>query len=80
MEFPLTLAVLPVFYLRLRNDTYALPVSSIENLIDLRRTAFIAWRSRHLSRFRHPDGPIVDLGAILQNNPLRIGAKASKAC
>ena len=28
MEFPLTMAVLPVLYLRLREDTYALPISS----------------------------------------------------
>jgi len=77
MEFPLTLAVLPVLYLRLRKDIYALPISAIDSLTDL--------ESNRVHRLGNRvtycvDGtntvPLVDLGAILQNKPLRMGAES----
>ena len=77
MEFPLTLAVLPVLYLRLRQDVYALPISSIDSLTDLEgdrvhrlgnRVTYCVDGTRTV--------PLVDLGAILQNKPLRIGAES----
>ncbi|MHB1644579.1 MAG: chemotaxis protein CheA [Acidithiobacillus sp.] len=35
MEFPLTMAVLPVLYIRLRDETYALPISAVDSLMDI---------------------------------------------
>lgn len=77
MEFPLTLAVLPVLYLRVRQDTYALPISAIDSLIDIEesRVHRIAGRATY-----RVDGtqtvPLVDLGTVLQNRPLEIGAES----
>ena len=77
MEFPLTLAVLPVLYLRLRQDIYALPISSIDSLTDLEVDRVHRLGNRVTYRV---DGtrtvPLVDLGAILQNKPLRMGAES----
>lgn len=77
MEFPLTLAVLPVLYLRLRRDIYALPVSAIDSLTDME-----AHRIHRLAgqvTYRVDDTqivPLVDLGAILQDKPMRMGAES----
>ncbi len=74
MEFPLTLAVLPVLYLRVRQDVYALPVSAIDCLMDLEdhRVHRLAGRLTY-----RVDGsntvPMVDLGAVLQSRPMRLG-------
>ena len=71
MEFPLTLAVLPVLYLRVRQEVYALPISAIDSLADLEehRIHRLAGRVTY-----SVDGtrtvPVVDLGAILQRRPL----------
>ena len=77
MEFPLTLAVLPVLYLRLRQDTYALPISSIDSLTDLEESR-VHWLDGHATY--RLDGthtiPLVDLGDILQGNPLRMGSES----
>lgn len=79
MEFPLTLAVLPVLYLRVRQDVYALPISAIDSLTDLEehRVHRLAGRVNYCV-----DGsrtaPVVDLGAILQNRPLRLGAESAE--
>ena len=74
MEFPLTLAVLPVLYLRVRQDVYALPISAIDSLTDLEESRVHRFAGRMTYRV---DGsntvPVVDLGAILQNRPLRLG-------
>jgi two-component system chemotaxis sensor kinase CheA len=71
MEFPLTLAVLPVLYLRVRQDVYALPISAIDSLTDLEEQRIHRFSGRVTYRV---DGtrtaPVVDLGAILQNRPL----------
>ncbi len=76
MEFPLTLAVLPVLYLRLRQDVYALPVSSINSLTDIEDHRVHRLGGRVTYRV---DGtqtvPLVDLGAILQNKPIRMGTE-----
>ena len=77
MEFPLTLAVLPVLYLRLREEIYALPVSSIDSLTDLEESRVHCLAGRMTYRV---DGthtvPLVDLGAILQRRPLRLGKES----
>ncbi len=77
MEFPLTMAVLPVLYLRLRQDTYALPIASIDSLIDLEENRVHRLAGNVTYRV---DGtqtvPLVDLGAILQKRPLRVGSES----
>jgi two-component system, chemotaxis family, sensor kinase CheA len=77
MEFPLTLAVLPVLYLRLRQDIYALPISSIDSLTDVEDHRVHRLGARVTYRV---DGtqtvPLVDLGAVLQDKPLRMGAES----
>ncbi len=79
MEFPLTLAVLPVLYLRVRQDVYALPISAIDSLIDLdeRRVHRLGGRVTY-----RVDGTntvrVVDLGAILQERPLRLGSESAE--
>ena len=76
MEFPLTLAVLPVLYLRVRHDTYALPVSSIDSLADLEEHRVHRLGGRVSYRVDSTQTvPLVDLGAILQNKALRLGAE-----
>jgi len=76
MEFPLTLAVLPVLYLRVRQDVYAMPISAIDSLtnIEEHRVHRLAGRISY-----RVDGtqtvPLIDLGAILQNRPLRLGTE-----
>ncbi len=77
MEFPLSLAVLPVLYLRVRQDIYALPISAIDSLTDLEEDRVHRLAGRVTYRV---DGtqtvPLVDLGAILQDRPLRMGAES----
>jgi two-component system chemotaxis sensor kinase CheA len=77
MEFPLTLAVLPVLYLRLRRDIYAMPVSSIESLIDVSESRMHSLNGRTVYRI---DGaqvtPVVDLGALLHHKPLALRSES----
>jgi two-component system chemotaxis sensor kinase CheA len=77
MEFPLTLAVLPVLYLRLRRDVYAMPVSAIESLIDVSETRMHRLNGRTVYRI---DGaqvtPVVDLGALLHHKPLALRSES----
>ncbi len=77
MEFPLTLAVLPVLYLRIRQDVYALPISAIDGLTGLeeRRVHRLAGRVNYTVDGSHTV-PMVDLGAVLQNRPLRLGSES----
>ncbi len=76
MEFPLTMAVLPVLYLRLRREIYALPVSSIESLLDIQENRIHRMSGRSVYRV---DGteviPMVDLGRLLHDRPLRLGSE-----
>ncbi len=77
MEFPLTLAVLPVLYLRLRLDIYAMPVSAIEGLIDINESRIHSLKGRTVYR---TDGtrvtPMLDLGAMLHRLPLALGSES----
>ncbi|APZ43012.1 chemotaxis protein CheA [Acidihalobacter ferrooxydans] len=76
MEFPLSLAVLPVLYAKLRRDTYALPISAIDSLLDIEPQRMNRIRSRVLYRVSDQDVlPVIDLGEILQQRPLRLGAE-----
>jgi two-component system chemotaxis sensor kinase CheA len=77
MEFPLTLAILPVLYVRLRRSNYALPISAIESLLEVEEERIHRMQGR--SVYRLDDGqilPIVDLGALLHQRPLRLGSEA----
>jgi two-component system chemotaxis sensor kinase CheA len=79
MEFPLTLAVLPVLYLRVRQEIYALPISAIESLTDLEEHRVHRLAGRVTYRVDGTETvPVVDLGAILQNRPLRLGAESAE--
>jgi len=77
MEFPLTLAVLPVLYLRVRQDIYALPISTIDSLTDLEDDRVHRLSGRVTYRVSGTQTvPLVDLGAILQERPFRLGAES----
>ena len=77
MEFPLTLAVLPVLYLRVRQDIYALPISAIDSLTDLEDHRVHRLAGRVTYRVTGTQTvPLVDLGAILQDRPFRLGAES----
>jgi two-component system chemotaxis sensor kinase CheA len=77
MEFPLTLAVLPVLYLRVRQEIYALPISAIDSLTDLEEHRVHRLAGRVSYRVDETQTvPLVDLGAVLQNRPLRLGAES----
>jgi two-component system chemotaxis sensor kinase CheA len=77
MEFPLTLAVLPVLYLRVRQDIYALPISAIDSLTDLEDHRVHRLAGRVTYRVNGTQTvPLVDLGAILQDRPFRLGAES----
>lgn len=77
MEFPLTLAVLPVLYLRVRQDIYALPISAIDSLTDLEDHRVHRLAGRVTYRVSGTQTvPLVDLGGILQDRPFRLGAES----
>lgn len=77
MEFPLTLAVLPVLYLRVRKDIYALPISTIDSLTDIESDRVHCLSGRVSYRVSGTQTvPMVDLGAILQGSPFRLGAES----
>ena len=79
MEFPLTLAVLPVLYLRVRQQIYALPIPAIDSLTDLEehRVHHLSGQSTYSVDGTHMV-PMVDLGEILQNRPLRLGVESAE--
>jgi len=77
MEFPLTLAVLPVLYLRVRQDVYALPISAIDSLTDLEEHRVHRLAGRVTYRVNGTQTvPVADLGEILQDRPLRLGRES----
>ena len=77
MEFPLTLAVLPVLYLRVRQDVYALPISAIDGLTDIEEHRVHRFAGRATYRVNGMQTvPVADLGAILQDRPLRLGRES----
>ena len=71
LELPLTMAVLPVLYFRLRRETYALPVAAIENLLAIDPEHVHSISGRLMVQV---DGnrvvPYIDLGHLLQNRPI----------
>lgn len=71
LELPLTMAVLPVLYFRLRRETYALPVAAIENLLAIDPAQVHAISGRLMAQV---DGgrvvPYIDLGLLLQDRPI----------
>jgi two-component system chemotaxis sensor kinase CheA len=76
MEFPLTLAVLPVLYLRLRREIYALPISAVESLLEVEAARVHQIQGRSLYRVGGEQiVPMIDLGAALYNKPLRLGSE-----
>ena len=76
MEFPLTMAVLPVLYLRVREQVYALPISCIESLTDVEEYRIHRLAGRVSYRV---DGtqtvPVIDLGELLENRSLKLGTE-----
>ncbi len=77
MEFPLTLAVLPVLYLRIRQEIYALPISAIESLTDLEEHRVHRLGGSVTYRVDGTETvPVVDLGTVLQHRPLRLGMES----
>lgn len=73
LELPLTMAVLPVLYFRLRRETYALPVAAIENLLAIDPEQVHSISGRLMVQV---DGnrvvPYIDLGQLLQNRPIEL--------
>ena len=71
LELPLTMAVLPVLYFRLRRETYALPVAAIENLLAIDPEHVHSISGRLMVQI---DGnrvaPYIDLGLLLQGRPI----------
>lgn len=71
LELPLTMAVLPVLYFSLRRETYALPVSAIENLLAIDPEHVHSISGRLMVQV---DGnrvvPYIDLGQLLQDRPI----------
>lgn len=71
MEFPLTMAVLPVLYLRVRRDLYAMPVSAIDGLVDIAVPRIHRANGRAVYQVEDDKVvPIIDVGHLLQNMPL----------
>ncbi len=71
LELPLTLAVLPVLYFRLRRETYALPVAAIENLVAIDPERVHSISGRLMAQVGDDRVvPYIDLGTLLQNRPI----------
>ncbi|CUA96638.1 chemotaxis protein CheA [Thiomonas bhubaneswarensis] len=79
LELPLTMAVLPVLYFRLRRETYALPVAAIENLLAIDPAQVHSISGRLMVQV---DGsrvvPYIDLGHLLQNRPIDLNKDQSE--
>ena len=74
LELPLTLAVLPVLYFRLRRETYALPVAVIDNLMEINAEQVHTISGRPMAHVgANSIVPYIDLGLHLQGVPLRLG-------
>ena len=79
LELPLTMAVLPVLYFRLRRETYALPVAAIENLLAIDPAQVHSISGRLMVQV---DGnrvvPYIDLGLLLQDRPIDLNKEPSE--
>ncbi|OCX69830.1 chemotaxis protein CheA [Acidithiobacillus thiooxidans] len=74
MEFPLTLAVLPVLYLRLRREIYAVPISAVESLLDVDPAHIHQTQGQTIYQVGNQQVvPLLDLGTILHGEPLHLG-------
>ena len=79
LELPLTLAVLPVLYFRLRRETYALPVAAIENLIEIDPPCLHTISGKPMYQVgRDRVVPYVDLGNVLQSSPISTAHESSE--
>lgn len=71
LELPLTLAVLPVLYFRLRRETYALPVTAIENLVAIDPAQVHSISGRLMAEVgENRVMPYIDLGLLLQGRAI----------
>jgi len=79
LELPLTMAVLPVLYFRLRRETYALPVAAIENLLAIDPAHVHSISGRLMVQV---DGdrvvPYIDLGSLLQGRAIDLQKEPSE--
>lgn len=79
LELPLTMAVLPVLYFRLRCETYALPVAAIENLLAIDPAHVHSISGRLMVQV---DGdrvvPYIDLGSLLQGRAIDLQKEPSE--
>ncbi|WP_231480484.1 chemotaxis protein CheA [Thiomonas sp. FB-Cd] len=74
LELPLTLAVLPVLYFKLRRETYALPVSVVDNLMEIEPQQVHSISGRLMAQVANDRiVPYIDLGQQLQGSPLNLG-------
>lgn len=74
LELPLTLAVLPVLYFKLRRETYALPVSVVDNLMEIDPEQVHSISGRLMAQVGQDRiVPFIDLGLQLQGVELRLG-------
>ena len=74
LELPLTLAVLPVLYFKLRRETYALPVSVVDNLMEIDPEQVHSISGRLMAQVGQDRiVPFIDLGLQLQGVELRVG-------
>ncbi len=74
LELPLTLAVLPVLYFKLRRETYALPVSVVDNLMEIDPDQVHSISGRLMAQVgAERIVPFIDLGQQLQGVGLRVG-------
>ncbi len=77
LELPLTLAVLPVLYFKLRRETYALPVSVVDNLMEIDPEQVHSISGRLMAQVgAERIVPYIDLGQQLQGTGLRLGHDA----
>jgi two-component system chemotaxis sensor kinase CheA len=74
MEFPLTMAVLPVLYIRLRQETYALPISAVDSLIAIDPGRLHGSGGQMLYAIESGQAvKIVNMGGLLHGKSLEIG-------
>jgi two-component system chemotaxis sensor kinase CheA len=74
LELPLTLAVLPVLYFRLRRETYALPVATVDSLMEIDPSQIHSISGRLMVQVGADRiVPYLDLGLHLQGRALELG-------
>jgi len=77
LELPLTLAVLPVLYFRLRREIYALPVSVVESLTEIEADQVHSISGRLMAQVGCDRiAPYLDLGLHLQGSAVDLGKES----